>query len=918
MNASGRVSGGAARLFFALLSFATLAACREPDASPPAAPTALTASPVSTSTIRLTWVDPTNEEDGFKIERSLWPSSGFAEVATVAANTTVHEDAALAALTTYYYRVKAFSGAGESAPSEVASATTLPEGAPPDSVANLPAAPTTVTASALSRNAIRVSWVDSSTSESGFRIERSLSLASGFEPVAVVPADVTVHDDTALTASTTYHYRIRSYTGAGESAPSPVASATTLADPPALLGVEPRLAIPNQYLALEVTGARLVTVPPGPGQNATLTLFQTSDLDGNPVSGPSWDIAATVSVEGGVHRATALIAVAHDAPAGLYGVRFQRSDGEVSSFANALAVLIPGAATAVDAEAVCVRAPEPQVGITGIDFLVVDGKEPTVTLTNGLRSWDPHALTAVIDATPSGCRQVPFERADVRLCTRLDVAVPRDARAMMYDLHITQPPPVSAANSSAISRVRILLDGAFPLAPFPQVRSAVDAPLELAVFDSRFTPDPLRLHRAQASPPTVLIDNQPAEFAMSDCSPSEFPGHEWCGNLTVTIPKGYPEGAHTITVSTMPGCSGATTVALGGRPVIDSVDPTFTCLNDGDARVLIRGSNFFRPSVFVGGREATRSWSCGDTPCNEVAIYGGRAIGLPVGTYEVTVVNGTIPPTPSTTSAQLSVEPGPPLIWAPVPSHIYAGIETQVSFLFSGGAVYAAELVPSSPGSAAVPVQFVTSEDRISVTVPAGLGEDSWELAVHGDGPCVGTSDGWLRTHATAVVWAWDFDAQPHLSVVDEDGASGPTDHLLSGGNPGGAVGSSGPDGGPVWYFAMDWIWHWYDLAGVGFDLRASGAGAEIARPGVLLIGPSLTIERNLDPPPVDAWTRYFVSLDDPTGWTRRSRDGAVAPATLGDLRVARDDGWEFWIRGRWTSGAGEAALDNLSVELRH
>ncbi|MFP3937125.1 MAG: fibronectin type III domain-containing protein [Phycisphaerae bacterium] len=72
----------------------------------PAAPTDLTATAVSSSQIDLTWTDNSDNEDDFRVERSL-DGSSFSEIATVGANVTTYSDTGLSESTTYYYRVRA-------------------------------------------------------------------------------------------------------------------------------------------------------------------------------------------------------------------------------------------------------------------------------------------------------------------------------------------------------------------------------------------------------------------------------------------------------------------------------------------------------------------------------------------------------------------------------------------------------------------------------------------------------------------------------------------------------------------------------------------------------------------------------------------------------------------------------------------
>ncbi len=90
----------------------------------PESPSNLLAVATSVSTIELTWNDNSETEESFVIDRR--PAGGaFSMRATVLANVTTFSDAGLPAGSSFEYRVAASSSAGDSAPSNVASATTL-------------------------------------------------------------------------------------------------------------------------------------------------------------------------------------------------------------------------------------------------------------------------------------------------------------------------------------------------------------------------------------------------------------------------------------------------------------------------------------------------------------------------------------------------------------------------------------------------------------------------------------------------------------------------------------------------------------------------------------------------------------------------------------------------------------------------
>ncbi len=89
----------------------------------PAAPTELSARAISTTQIDLAWTDNADNEQGFRIERSL-DGQNFAEIASVGPNVTTFSDTTVSAGTTFFYRVFAFNAFGNSAASNVAADTT--------------------------------------------------------------------------------------------------------------------------------------------------------------------------------------------------------------------------------------------------------------------------------------------------------------------------------------------------------------------------------------------------------------------------------------------------------------------------------------------------------------------------------------------------------------------------------------------------------------------------------------------------------------------------------------------------------------------------------------------------------------------------------------------------------------------------
>ena len=93
----------------------------------------------------------------------------------------------------------------------------------------VPAAPTSLTATAVSRSQINLTWVDNATNETGYYVERCKgSTCTNFVRIATLGANVTSFANTGLAKGSTYRYRVAAYNAGGMSAYSNIAAATTL------------------------------------------------------------------------------------------------------------------------------------------------------------------------------------------------------------------------------------------------------------------------------------------------------------------------------------------------------------------------------------------------------------------------------------------------------------------------------------------------------------------------------------------------------------------------------------------------------------------------------------------------------------------------------------------------------------------
>jgi sialate O-acetylesterase len=192
--------------------------------TPPNAPTALTATVVSASQVNLAWADNATNETRYHVERATAAAGPWTALTTsLPANTTSFSATGLTASTTYWFRVRAAntlnSGYG-SGTSAVTTAATAPV---------VPAAPSNLTASAVSTTQINLAWADNANNETGFVIERSAAGAA-YTQLAIAAANATAYTNTGLAAATAYSYRVRAQNGTANSAYSGPASATTPAN----------------------------------------------------------------------------------------------------------------------------------------------------------------------------------------------------------------------------------------------------------------------------------------------------------------------------------------------------------------------------------------------------------------------------------------------------------------------------------------------------------------------------------------------------------------------------------------------------------------------------------------------------------------------------------------------------------------
>ena len=181
--------------------------------SAPPTPSLLNSNPISNSQINISWTDNSTNEDGFKIERKTTSSGTYLEIAQVGANVNSYNNTGLSGGTQYCYRVRSYNGAGNSAYSNEACNTTLPDA---------PSAPLNLVANTIQNPlSVELTWTDNSTNEDGFIIEKETA-TEVFVVIDTANANANSYQDLSVT-NLTYNYRIKAYNITGSSVYSNVA-----------------------------------------------------------------------------------------------------------------------------------------------------------------------------------------------------------------------------------------------------------------------------------------------------------------------------------------------------------------------------------------------------------------------------------------------------------------------------------------------------------------------------------------------------------------------------------------------------------------------------------------------------------------------------------------------------------------------
>ncbi len=195
-----------------------------PASAAPNTPTSLATGAVTATSVALSWVAPTNDNNNpatsYLVEYRPTSSSTWSSLRVGGASATV---TGLTGVTSYDFRVSATNSIGTSAATSTVSATTL---------GSAPAAPTRLASSAITASSVTLSWTPptnvGSSPITSYLVEYKRSNVASYTSTTVTTNSAVV---SGLTAASTYNFRVSATNASGTSAPTAVLNATTSAVP---------------------------------------------------------------------------------------------------------------------------------------------------------------------------------------------------------------------------------------------------------------------------------------------------------------------------------------------------------------------------------------------------------------------------------------------------------------------------------------------------------------------------------------------------------------------------------------------------------------------------------------------------------------------------------------------------------------
>jgi probable HAF family extracellular repeat protein len=187
-----------------------------PPPSPPDTPAPLALRVASPTQVDLRWADRSDNETGFGIWRRTGASQSWQRIATVPENREQYADRTVQVGATYVYRVRAHNVAGVSGWSNEPEAVVHPALGTPRGLKLVAVWPL----------GAQITWLDESSSETGFGVWRSKN-GGPWVRIGVAGANRSTFSNTNLTPGAHYAYRVRAHNNSGVSAWSETISVVT-------------------------------------------------------------------------------------------------------------------------------------------------------------------------------------------------------------------------------------------------------------------------------------------------------------------------------------------------------------------------------------------------------------------------------------------------------------------------------------------------------------------------------------------------------------------------------------------------------------------------------------------------------------------------------------------------------------------
>jgi hypothetical protein len=383
---------------------------------------------------------------------------------------------------------------------------------------------------------------------------------------------------------------------------------------------------------------------------------------------------------------------------------------------------------------VCTDDGSRSVTITGTGFLQVGTELPAVTMDG---------VEVEVDAL-TNCEPMTTNGLTVQSCTTLDVTVPQGTLAAGDTVLVVQnPAPAGCSISDSIvitAPPSITLASASPGALCDDTGSytvTVQGTGFLQVDGAGFTVTAA----GQSVTPTNITGCSELDvngLVASSCTSFTFDldtNALEAGPVAISVQNPAPDGC---------ALTSDAILAVTLPPTISNVVPDNVC-SEVATVLTITGTNFASTSTVSAGGVSASSV----TVTSSTELVATWNAGLPAGTHDITVSNGT--GCTATLSGGLVVDPTP-IVFFVKPQVLYNGITISATIFTAGLSATAAEIwLVHENGTETQILNFSSPlrPNRIVAEIPAGLNPGSYEVRVTSALGCVGGLPGALTVTDT-------------------------------------------------------------------------------------------------------------------------------------------------------------------------